>query len=181
MSDIFGLVYGMKCQTYWTKVIRSPLIVVEGDASSGKSEVIRILCQVMEHEFREGGDDPDKPSTLKGAFTGEAATNIKGQTLHTLFHLNFGNRLFELSDKIRERLQNLRLVIIDKYSMLSADTLCQIHLRLQEIKMRPEEVFRGVEVVHQRIVIQLSPVNGMYIFEEPAWPDYKKSHSWQSL
>ena len=30
-------------------------------------------------------------------------------------------------------------------------------------------------------VIQLPPVNGRYIFEEPAWPDYKKSHVWQSL
>ena len=104
-----------------------PLMVIEGDAGSGKSEVIRILCQVMEHEFREAGDDPDKPYILKGAFTGEAATNIKGQTLHTLFHLNFGNRLFKLSDNMRDemkdQLQNLRLIIIDEYSMLSADTL----------------------------------------------------------
>ena len=77
------------------------MIVVEGDAGSGKSEVIRILCLVMEHEFREAGDDPDKPYILKGAFTGEAATNIKGQTLHTIFHLNFGNRLFKPESALR--------------------------------------------------------------------------------
>ena len=89
-----------------------PLIVVEGDAGSGKSELIRILCQVMEHEFREGGDDPDQPYILKGSFTGEASANIKGQTLHNMYRLNFGNRLFKLSDqmkdKTRDRLMNLR-------------------------------------------------------------------------
>ena len=94
-----------------------PLMVVEGDAGSGKSELIKVLCQVMEHEFREGGDDPDQPYILKGAFTGEAATNITGQTLHNIFRLTFGNRLFKLSDKstdkTRDELKNLRLVIID--------------------------------------------------------------------
>ena len=77
---------------------------------------------------------------------------------------------------MRDQSLNLRLIINDEYSMLSADTLCQIHLRLQEIKMRPEEVFGGVAVVLLGNVIQLPPVNGRYIFEEPAWPDYKKSH-----
>ena len=80
-----------------------PLMVVEGDAGSGKSELIKVLCQVMEHEFREGGDDPDQPYILKGAFTGEAATNITGQTLHNMFRLNFGNRLFKLSDKSKDK------------------------------------------------------------------------------
>ena len=58
-----------------------PFMVVEDDAGSGKSKLMKVLCQVMEHEFREGGDDPDQPYILKGAFTGEAVTNIKGQTL----------------------------------------------------------------------------------------------------
>ena len=57
--------------------------------------------------------------------------------------------------------------------MLSADTLCQIHLRMQEIKKRPE-VFGGVAVVLVGNVIHLPTVNGRYIFEKPAWPDYKK-------
>ena len=140
-----------------------PLMVVEGDAGSVKSEGITTLCQVMEYEFREAGDDPDKFYILKCAFTGEAATDITGQSLHTLFNFNFGNSLFKLSDEMRDKmldqLHNLILIIIDEYSVLSADTLCQIHLRLQEIKMRPQEVFRGVAVVLLENVIQLPPVN----------------------
>ena len=162
-----------------------PLVVVEGDAGSGKSELIRILCQVMEHEFRERGDNPDQPYIIKGSFTGEAATNIKGMTLHTLFHLNFGNQLFKLSDKMkdktRDQLGSLRLVIIDEYSMLSADMLYQINLRLQEITMRPDDLFGGVSVILLGNMLQLPPVNGRQIFEEPSWPDYRKSHIWQPL
>ena len=122
---------------------------------------------------------------MKGAFTGEAATNITGQTLHNMFRLNFGNRLFKLSDKskdkTRDELKNLRLVIIDEYSMLSSDMLYQIHLRLQKITMRPEDPFGRVTVILLGNIIQLPPVNGRFIFEEPAWPDYKKGHIWQRL
>ena len=76
---------------------------------------------------------------------------------------------------MREQLKNLRLCIIDEHSMLSADMLDQIHLRLQEIKIRPEEPFGGVAIILLGNILQLPPVQGRYVFEEPAWPDYKLS------
>ena len=33
---------------------------------------------MMEHDFRERGNDLDQPYLVKGAFTAEAETNIKG-------------------------------------------------------------------------------------------------------
>merc|ERR1711873_40887 len=45
-----------------------------------------------------------------------------------------------------------------------------------EVKSNQKNVLGGVAVVLLGNVIQLPPVNGRYIFEEPAWPDYKKSH-----
>ena len=75
-------------------------LVVEGDAGSGKSELIKNLCQVMEKEFRKAGDDPEQPYILKGSFTGEAASNIQGQTLTSLFNLSFGNKLGAMSDQL---------------------------------------------------------------------------------
>ena len=55
-----------------------PLLhVVEGDAGSGKSELIKQLSHVMDKEFMKPGDDPEEqPYVLRGAFTGEAANNI---------------------------------------------------------------------------------------------------------
>ena len=77
-----------------------PLLhVVEGDAGSGKSELIKQLSHVMDKEFMKPGDDPEEqPYVLRGAFTGEAANNIKGQTLTSLFNLSFGNKSTPMSD-----------------------------------------------------------------------------------
>ena len=117
----------------------SPLLVIEGDAGSGKSELIKNLCQVLEKEFRRAGDDPEHPYLLQGSFTGEAACNIKGQTLTSLFNLRFGNKITAMADSLRDKkrdqLHNLKLLIIDEYSMVKSDMLYQIDSRLKEIKL----------------------------------------------
>ena len=66
-------------------------------------ELIKVLCHVLEKEFRTAGDDPDQPYILKGSFTGEAARNIAGQTLTSLFQLGFGNNLGGLTDAMRDK------------------------------------------------------------------------------
>ena len=150
-----------------------PLLVIEGDAGSGKSELIRLLCHVMEKEFRTAGQDPDHPCLLKGSFTGEAATNIKGQTLTSLFNLSFGNKLSAMSDimrdKKREQLQNLKLLFLDEYSMIRSDMVYQIAQRLKEIMLCPDEMFGGVSVILLGNLLQLEPVRGKCIFEPPAY------------
>ena len=147
------------------------MITVEGDAGSGKSELIKVLSHVLEKEFRKAGDDPDQPYILKGSFTGEAATNIKGQTLHSLFNLCFDpTRMGQLSDRVRDKkrdmLQNLKLLIIDEYSMIKADMLYQVDQRLKEIMLR-DDPFGGISVILLGNILQLKPVQGTYIFEAP--------------
>ena len=104
----------------------------------------------MEKEFSEAGDDPDHPYILRGSFTGEAASNIKGQTLTSLFNLGFGNKLGGMSDMVRDKkrelLENLKLVIIDEYSMVKSDMLYQIDQRLKEC-MISQQPFGGVAVL----------------------------------
>ena len=85
----------------------SPLLVIDGDTGSGKSELIKILCHVLEKEFRTAGYDPDQPYILKGSFTGQAARNISGQTLTSLFHLGFGNNLGGMTDFMRDKKEKI--------------------------------------------------------------------------
>ena len=148
-----------------------PLLIVQGGAGTGKSTVIDILSQQMEKVLRTGGDNPDHPYIIKAAFTGTAAANIKGQTLHSAFSFSFGNEFFSLSDKVRDerrsQLENLLVVIIDEFSMMKADMLYQLDLRLKEIKQQPELIFGGVTVFLFGDIMQLKPVLGRYIFEEP--------------
>ena len=54
---------------------------------------------------------------MKLAYTGTAAANIKGQTLHIALLFNFGNAYMSLNDKARDEkrtvLQNLTSLVID--------------------------------------------------------------------
>ena len=77
-------------------------MIVEGGAGTGKSTVIDALSQQMEKIFRKSGDDPTHPYIIKCAFTGTAAANIMGQTMHSAFSFNFGNEFLSLGDKSRD-------------------------------------------------------------------------------
>ena len=78
-----------------------PLMMVHGGAGSGKSTVINVISQYIHKILRKDGDDPDCHYVLLAAFTGSAASNISGQTLHTLFSFNFGAGYQSLNDQAR--------------------------------------------------------------------------------
>ena len=56
----------------------------------------------MQHLLQESGDDPKCPSVVLTAFTGAAAVNIGGQTLHSLFGFKFGAKFMSMSDQQRD-------------------------------------------------------------------------------
>ena len=150
---------------------KAPLVIVQGGAGTGKSTVIDAMSQQIEQILRTSGDDPSHPYIIKAAFTGTAAANIVGQTMHSAFSFNFGNEFLSLGDKARDEkrklLENLEVVIIDEYSMIKVDMLYQLDLRLKEIKQRPDHPFGGVSVFLFGDILQLRPVLARYIFEEP--------------
>ena len=81
---------------------KPPLLMVHGGAGTGKSHVIDCVSQLVEKIFRTPGDDPNNLYVLKLAFTGNAASIIKGQTIHSALQLPFGNTHVTLSDKLRD-------------------------------------------------------------------------------
>ena len=80
---------------------------IHGGAGSGKSTLINVMSQFVHKILLRDGDDLDCPYVLLSAFTGTAAANINGQTLHTLFSFNFGSGYLSLSDKMRDIKRNL--------------------------------------------------------------------------
>ena len=122
------------------------------------------MVQWFEKILRQSGDDPEKPYVLVTAFTGTAAANIDGMTLHSAFNFNFGNEFLSLGDKTRdekrEYLRNLKLVVIDELSMLKADMLYQLDLRLRELMQNAEVIFGGCALLLLGDVLQLRPVMG---------------------
>ena len=59
--------------------------------------------------------------------------------------------------------------------MMKADILYRIHLRLKEITQINKD-FGGVSVFLFGDPVQLKPVRGSYIFDEPNCPDYKLAY-----
>ena len=123
----------------------APLMMVHGGAGSGKSTVINVMSQYIHKILRKDGDDPDCPYVLLAAFTGSAASNISGQTLHTLFSFNFGAGFQSLNDQNRDKkralYKNLKVLIIDEISLVEPDLLYKIDLRLREITQNKSSIW----------------------------------------
>ena len=126
---------------------------------------------------------------IKTAFTGTAASLIDGMTLHSAFGFSFENKHYSLSDKARDAkkilVRNLKMIIIDEISMVKADMLYQLDLRLQEIKEIMGVPFGGISLFFFGDILQLKPVCGRYIFDTPQNPSYyltfKLDSLWQKL
>ena len=106
-----------------------------------------------------------------------AAINIDGTTIHTGLGIPvgyFGKNLPRLSDKMRSSLRNklreLRALIIDEISMVSNLQLLYIHLRLVEIFGCSDNIpFAGITVVACGDLLQLPPVQQRAVYAE--YPD----------
>ena len=96
----------VKCSSTKSPNPSAPRLIVQGGAGCGKSHVINLVAKWMEIIFRSPGDHPDHPYTLRCAFSGTAAANIDGQTLHSAFDFGFGNNFASLNDKKKRSTKN---------------------------------------------------------------------------
>ena len=167
---------------------RAPLLMVHGGAGSGKSTVINVMSQYIHKILRREGDDPDCPYVLLAAFTGSAASNISGQTLHTLFSFNFGAGYLSLNDQNRDKkralYKNLKVLIIDEISLVEPDMLYKIDLRLREITQK-NHPFGNVAIFALGDMMQIKPVMGRYIMQCPVskqfWLAYQVDSLWHKF
>ena len=87
-----------------------------------------------------------------------------------------------MSDKkraeLRENLSELKLVIIDEISMVGADMLYRIHLRLCTLFNTDESVpFANVNIMLVGDLLQLPPVLGVHVFREPKNESLKAAYN----
>ena len=170
------------------------LIFLTGGAGVGKSHAIRALYHTTVRSLRQVGEDPDDLLAILTAPTGTAAYNIGGMTLHSAFLLpckkaNYQtDTLHKLSQErrntLRCKLQTAKLLIIDEISMVSSQTLHNVHLRLQEIMgvSDPHVYFGSLSVLAVGDLMQLPPVGRSQVFT-PQSGSLARLHGslWQNL
>ena len=127
---------------------------ITGKAGTGKSTFIHYFAQKT------------KKKILLTAFTGIAAINVGGQTIHSFFQFPFKPLLPE-DDEIpvyREFTQKFKIIqkidaiVIDEISMLRSDILDAIDSSLRKNGGDPEKKFGGKQIIFVGDIFQLPPV-----------------------
>ena len=100
-----------------SSVMFKPLrATVLGMAGSGKSHLIRVIVQCIKYMF--GRND----CVFVGAPTGVAASNVGGETIHSLFSISPKRDDYrmkkETENKMKQKLANVVVLLIDERSML---------------------------------------------------------------
>ena len=151
------------------KYIKLFHIFLTGGAGVGKSHLIKTIFMSISKLLSFKGGDPEKPRILILAPAGMAAINIDGTTIHTALGINVGHKLSPLNDRqrgiLRNKLSEIKFIIIDEISMVSSVLFYQVHQRLNDIfGVSTDLPFAGLPVLVCGDLYQLPPVKGAPIY-----------------
>lgn len=154
-----------------------------GPAGCGKTFTLRILMETYNRFCQVHNSQSN--AYVACASTGKAAVAIGGTTVHSAFRITMSRRRssklgFEALQLYRNAFANIKAIIIDEVSMIGADVLNTIHVRLQDITGNYEDPFGGIHIIFCGDLRQLPPVNARPVFK-PCANSMHGAVLWQSL
>ena len=160
------------------KPIKPYCLFLSGPGGVGKSHVVKLIhtdtVKLLQCAHQITAEDV---TILLTAATGVAAHNINGITIHSAFMLNDRKSTHstyyglgaDTLNTLQLHLEQLMVVIIDEISMIGAETLYKIHMRLQEIKglSYSNTHFGDVTMIAVGDLYQLPPLKDKKIYDTP--------------
>ncbi|CAG2194870.1 unnamed protein product [Mytilus edulis] len=146
-------------------------VFINGGAGTGKSHLIKCLHYEITKILSTHSTNPDDIVVLLTAPTATAAFNIGGTTLHQAFSLPPSLPLpyiylrDDTINKLRSKLQNLSILIIDEISMVGQRSLLYVSERLRQIKQSGNALFGNICVIAVGDFYQLPPVKQKCLYD----------------
>ena len=149
-------------------------IFLTGNVGCRKSFLTKFLYQSLSKIFSYRNSEFEKTKVLLLAPTGVVVISIGGTVIHTGLNIPFrcfGKHLPPLNDKMRSMLRNrlseVKVIIIDDVSMISNELLLHIHLQLTEtFTSKGNFPFEGITVITVGDFLQLPPVRARQVYVE---------------
>lgn len=142
-------------------------ILIIGPGGTGKSTLIKRVTSRMNLQ-----------EIAITSSTGVSAININGQTLHRFFGVGLANESFEkIITRVkrgvaRKNIKQVKTLFIDEISMISAELFTILDGVAKYIRNSTDN-FGGIQIVASGDFMQLSPVNGSWIFTSKIWKEMK--------
>ena len=155
-------------------------IFFTGPAGSSKTFVIRLIMEIYN---RFSDTDGYCNAYIACASIGKAAVAIDGTTVHTALEIAI-SKLLPLSSEMlhlyRTLFRYVKVLIIDEISMISAELLVKIDLRLKQITGNYNDPFGNIDIILFGDLRQLPPVRATPIYQ-PVEANLAGSFLWRSL
>ena len=160
-------------------------LFITGGAGTGKSHLLKCLHYESTKIFSrkkhlEADENIDMIHTLITAFTGAAAVNVGGVTIHSAFGIGTRpDRLheplsYEKLNSYRCKLGSLKLLFIDEISLVPVRLWGAIHARLGQIMgiQSNTACFGNVGIIAIGDFYQCTPVGSSSIYTSMLWSDH---------
>ena len=155
-------------------------IFFTGPAGAGKTFVIKLIMEIY-NRFTD--TDGYCNAYITCASTGKAAVAIDGTTIHTALRISISKLLpvsSEIAHLYRSLFRYVKVLIIDEISMISAELLVKIDLRLKQITNNHKDEFGGIDIMFIGDLRQLPPVRVTPIYR-PIRTYMVGPHLWRKL
>jgi hypothetical protein len=142
-----------------------------GGVGTGKTFTSKALFQMLIRIYDSNTmSDPLKPKGLILAYTGKAAYNAGGTTIHSALLMPFNKSQFlplgkEMLDTLSNIYSELQLVFIDEASLIGSRFLYSIDNRLRNIKHVQTKYFGNIDMLFCGDFYQAQPIQDSLIFE----------------